>query len=76
MACNAILKYLFILTKNHRFIDYHKDDENQHGEHVLENIELSESPDSVGLLVFNNLSFFIDSRFRHQFLALCRLIRR
>ncbi|CAF2072299.1 unnamed protein product, partial [Rotaria magnacalcarata] len=66
---------IFILTKNRRFIDYHKDDENQHGEHLLENIELSESPDSVGLLVFNNLSFFIDSRFRHQFLALCRLIR-
>ncbi|CAF4472642.1 unnamed protein product, partial [Rotaria sp. Silwood2] len=66
---------ILILTKNRHFIVYHKDDENQHGDYLLDHIELSESPDSSGLLIFNNLSFYVDSRFRHQFLALCRLIR-
>ena len=66
---------ILILTKNGRFIVYHKDDENQHEDYLLDDIELSESPDSSGLLIFNNLSFYVDSRLRHQFLALCRLIR-
>ncbi|CAF1081939.1 unnamed protein product [Rotaria sordida] len=66
---------VLILTKNRHFIIYHKDDENQHGDYLLDHIELSESPDSSGLLVFNNLSFYVDSRFRHSFLALSRLIR-
>ncbi|CAF3398285.1 unnamed protein product [Rotaria sp. Silwood1] len=66
---------ILILTKNRHFMIYHKDDENQHGDYLLDHIELSESPDSSGLLIFNNLSFYVDSRLRHQFLALCRLIR-
>ena len=67
---------ILILTKNRHFIIYRKDDENQHGDYLLDNIELNESPDSSELLVFdNNLSFYVDARFRHQFLALCRLIR-
>ena len=66
---------ILILTKNGHFITYHKDDENQHEEYLLQNIELNESPNSSELLVFDNLSFCVDARFRHQFLALCRLIR-
>jgi vacuolar protein sorting-associated protein 13B len=66
---------ILILTKNGQFIVYHKDEENQHEKYLLNNIELSESPDSIALLNFNNLSFHVDSRLRHQFLALCRLIR-
>jgi vacuolar protein sorting-associated protein 13B len=66
---------ILILTKNGHLIVYHKDDENQHGNYLLNDIEINESPDSSGLLIFNNLSFYIDPRLRHQFLALCRLIR-
>ncbi|CAF1476013.1 unnamed protein product [Adineta steineri] len=66
---------ILILTKNGHLIDYHKDDENPHKDYLLSDTELSESPDSSGLLIFNDLSFYVDSRLRHQFLALCRLIR-
>ena len=66
---------ILILTKNGHFLIYHKDDENRHGNYVLNHIELSESEDSTALLIFNNLSFYVDSRFRQQFLALCRFIR-
>jgi vacuolar protein sorting-associated protein 13B len=66
---------ILILTKTGRVIVYHKDDEHQHDDYLLNNIELSESPDSSGLLIFNNLIFYVDPRLRHQFLALCRLIR-
>ena len=66
---------ILILTKNGHLIDYHKDDENEHADYSLDQVELSESVDSTGLLVFNNLSFHVDPRLRHQFLALCRLIR-
>ncbi|CAF1038544.1 unnamed protein product [Adineta ricciae] len=66
---------ILILTKNRHLIVYHKDDEHQHGDYLLNDIELNESPDSSGLLVFNDLSFYVDSRLRHQFLALYRLIR-
>ncbi len=66
---------ILILTKNGHFIVYHKDNENQHEDYLLNNIQLSESPDSTGLLVFNNISFYVDPHLRHQFLASCRLIR-
>lgn len=66
---------ILILTKKGHVIVYHKDNDDQHKDYLLDDIELSESPDSSGLLVFNNLSFYVDPRLRHQFLALCRLIR-
>ena len=66
---------IFILTKTGHFLVYRKDDENQHGHYLLHHIELSESPESTALLLFNNLSFYVDSRLRQQFLALCRFIR-
>ena len=66
---------ILILTKNRHLIIYHKDDECQHENYDLSEIELSESSDSSGLLVLNNLLFYVDPRLRHQFLALCRLLQ-
>lgn len=66
---------ILILTKNRHLIFYHKNDESQHDKYLLNQIDLSESPDSSGLLIVNNLSFYVDPRLRHQFLALCRLLQ-
>ena len=66
---------MLILTKKGHFIIYHKDDENPHSQYLLSHVELSPSSESTALLQFNHLSFYVDSRLRHQFLALCRFLR-
>jgi hypothetical protein len=72
---NCIEHGILIVTKKGHFIVYRKDDESAHAHYLLNHIRLTESPDSNARIQFNDLPFDVDSRLRHQFLALCRFIR-
>lgn len=66
---------MFIVTKKGHFLIYHKDDENPHCQYLLNHVELLPSNESDSVILFHNLAFYVDSRFRQQFLSLCRFLR-